>query len=187
MLGGSGNATVCRCDDWSKNVDEYVFVESVLLVMMVALAFFFETLHEKIHHHLAHKVAHADQMDHDESKSDIIERGHTPGIYMLRLLERLSSELMVLGFIAFTVWACNKGGVFERSVNDGYGPPTGSDLLHVVEDIHMHLFMAMVYYFFVMRNVATNVESSIRRWDNQATPPRLLPISSQSPPNLTHT
>ena len=41
MLGSSDDG--CSCDAWYKNVDEYAFVECVLIICMVSLAIFFET------------------------------------------------------------------------------------------------------------------------------------------------
>jgi hypothetical protein len=114
---------------------------------MVVLALIFESIHKKIHHHLQHHTAlTAKQRSIDLSKMDIIMKGHTRGLYMLRLMERGSGELMVLGFIAFVVWGCNKGEVYEKVLDpEGrYGPQSAADLLHTVEDVHMQLFMAMV-------------------------------------------
>jgi hypothetical protein len=117
----------------------------MLICAMIVLALFFEAIHRRIHHHLQHHTKlTAKQRSLDLSKMDIILKGHTRGLYMLRLLERGSGELMVLGFIAFVVWSCNKGEVYDKVIESGYGPQSGSDLLHVVEDVHMHLFMAMV-------------------------------------------
>jgi hypothetical protein len=144
MLGGSpcGNGTYVP---WYKNVDEYAFVECMLICCMVTLALLFETLHHKVLHTLEHHIEKsARRGSADLSKTDIITGGHKHGLYMMRLMERLSGELMVLGFLAFTVWSCNKGELYDKVVTEGYGPPTGPDLLHVIEDVHMHLFMAMV-------------------------------------------
>jgi hypothetical protein len=72
---------------------------------------------------------------------------------------------MILGFIAFTVWTCNKAGVYERVVAQDYGPKNGADLLHAIEDVHMHLFIAMSAYFMVMINCVNEVELAIATWE----------------------
>jgi hypothetical protein len=108
----------------------------------------------------------------DIAKKQIIKEGHTPGLYLVRLFERFSEELMVLGFIAFCVWLCSRGGVFHNVVGRydssnplrAYGPPTGGELLHVVEDVHMHLFIAMLIFFGTMAIAVVFVESAIQAW-----------------------
>ena len=65
-----------------------------------------------------------------------------------------SDEFMVLGFIACIVWLVNRCNGFEEvliatdtSRADYLGPTTASELLHVVEDVHMCLFASMALYF----------------------------------------
>lgn len=84
----------------------------------------------------------------------------------------------MLGFIAFCVWCCNKGSAFQKVVRpydsdlrtgvgapyNSYGPPAGGELLHLVEDVHMHLFIAMVLYFVFMIAAVRYVEKSIAVW-----------------------
>jgi hypothetical protein len=161
----NGTATAAPYVPWYTNVDEYAFVECMLICCMVALALFFETIHHYAHHSLEHHVEKgARKGSVNLSKTDIITTGHKHGLYMLRLLDRLSDELMVLGFLAFTVWSCNKAKVYDMVVADDYGPNNAADLLHVIEDVHMHLFMAMLSYFYVMKNVVHEVESAIHTW-----------------------
>jgi hypothetical protein len=150
---------------WYQHADEYAFVECMLLCCMLLLALLFEEIFHKIDHHLDHKAEEGGvKTETDQTKFDIIRSGFKPGFYMIRLLNRLTSELMILGFIAFTVWSCNKVGVYEMVVVKDYGPKTGPDLLHVIEDVHMHLFIAMCMYFIVMINCVTSVESAIENW-----------------------
>ena len=61
---------------------------------------------------------------------------------------------MVLGYIACVVWLTNRCSGFDGVITvmktnrtNYFGPKTASELLHVVEDVHMYLFAAMVLYF----------------------------------------
>ena len=53
----------------------------------------------------------------------------------------------VQGFLAVTVWTSNKCGLMKTvngNSSDYPGPRNDADLLHFVEDVHMHLFFGMI-------------------------------------------
>jgi len=149
----------------------------MVLLPMLTLAVTFEKIHHYCHHKVVHQTkAHIQNID--LGKKDIIAKGHTPGLYLIRLFERSGEEFMVLGFVAFCVWMLNKGSVFQRVVRpfdeaslmgvgapyNTYGPPTGGELLHLVEDVHMQLFIAMILYFTFMLAAVRYIEKSIESW-----------------------
>jgi len=56
---------------------------------------------------------------------------------------------MVLGFLAFVVWIVNRAGLFSKLAKVTHSdhirlPPDGYGYLHIVEDVHMQLFIAML-------------------------------------------
>jgi len=68
------------------------------------------------------------------------------------LLLRFNEELMVLGFMAFCVWIGTVAELWDQfvppKVFNANTPRTALELLEIVEDVHMHLFIAMIFYFF---------------------------------------
>lgn len=62
----------------------------------------------------------------------------------------------MLGFLAFLVWCCNQGEVFDRIYEtfkdtEGFNlPGDGPGYLHMVEAVHMQLFIAMIFYFMLL-------------------------------------
>jgi len=183
-LGAEGNSTVTPdCGDpyhshWDWHNDQYSFVECMVLLPMILMAIVFEKIHKAMHHMVMHQTkVHIDDLDH--GKKEIIHKGHVKGLYLIRLFERSSEEFMVLGFIAFCVWCLNKGSTFQKVVRPydsylrsgvgtpytSYGPPAGGELLHLVEDVHMQLFIAMVFYFLLMVAAVHYVENSIALWN----------------------
>ncbi|CAD7948343.1 unnamed protein product [Amoebophrya sp. A120] len=66
-------------------------------------------------------------------------------------------ELTVLGFIAMLIWCLRQIGVFGYESPHDYSlgwfhlfPDNGTDMLHMVEDVHMQMFLAMIFYFLMV-------------------------------------
>ena len=164
--GGSG--------PWYDNEAEYVYAENLVLMALVCVAVFWELVHHLVHHAIenysggygvkkAFSIA-ADAHEHSEEKGGHghEEGGHshdedgyvTPmggGAHYVNLFARFSAEAMILGFMAFTVWTCSQCKVWDKitkSVNHHHLTP--SALLHMVEAVHMQIFMAMVLQFIAM-------------------------------------
>merc|ERR1712216_153643 len=76
------------------------------------------------------------------------------------LLHRLNEELMILGFLAFMVWGGTQAELWQKLVppNIVYEntPQTWHEMLELVEDVHIHLFIAMVLHFIVVGRVVWN-------------------------------
>lgn len=152
---------------WYSSLEEYRFLESIVIVFMTAGALFFDS----VMHVLRKVVLNADQRPrHDD----------IPYFYEA-LFNRASGELMVLGFLAFVVWSLSRWGAFDEIVaqlpssteppegslqkRERFSYPTkGSDLLHVVEDVHMQLFVAMLLYFGVQFYGIKFVKRTLEKW-----------------------
>jgi len=67
---------------------------------------------------------------------------------------------MVLGFLAFGVWIGTQAEFWNHFVppklNKNNTPNDWHQLLHVVEDVHMHLFISMLLHFLVVAQVVYN-------------------------------
>jgi hypothetical protein len=67
----------------------------------------------------------------------------------MALFDRLIAEMMILGLMGLTVWCCIQGNVFKKiSKTDKINNrPDKYQLLHMVEDVHFEIFIAMVFIF----------------------------------------
>ncbi|KAH8044884.1 hypothetical protein JL720_16909 [Aureococcus anophagefferens] len=76
--------------------------------------------------------------------------------YKTFLLQRFTSELMVLGFLAFSVWVSLKSG-FIKFLSGGrdvkWGPQTDIQLKETIEEAHMGIFVAMTIYFAALTTI----------------------------------
>ncbi|CAE8713960.1 unnamed protein product, partial [Polarella glacialis] len=77
---------------------------------------------------------------------------------------------MILGFLAFCIWVFNKSTGFDwlASVypsDEVHLPLTDSDWLHVAEDVHMKLFLGMVFYFALISRVVAGSTGMLRHWE----------------------
>lgn len=84
--------------------------------------------------------------------------------YGKRLFHRCEAEIMVLGILALCVWFSNKCGAMklvqqyntcnvDKDGCEPFGPENYSDMLHTVEDVHMHLFFGMILYFLCIARI----------------------------------
>lgn len=79
---------------------------------------------------------------------------------------RMGSEFMTLGFLGLTVFVCNSAGFFDMLARNLHSskvvalPEEAGMWLHLVEDVHIKLFIGMVVYFALVGVVVarTNVD-----------------------------
>jgi hypothetical protein len=91
------------------------------------------------------KRVYKDHVDHSHADDiDVTVKGGNA--HLMALLDRVSGEFMVLGFLAFCVWSCNQNKGFDK-IADVTGGPDGYTLLHLFEAVHMYLFVGMVLNF----------------------------------------
>lgn len=140
---------------------------STAAMLCVAVAF------EHIYHHLLHLAEHSflygQAMLSHEDKHACLERAIFTKPLRLILYARMGGEFMVLGFLAFTIWACNQSGVFDAlAVVRVAGlrlPTTGSDYLHKLEEVHMQLFVAMILYFALCLVIVLSADARIKEFE----------------------
>ena len=77
---------------------------------------------------ITEKDLDADGHDDDEVSADVLGAAK---LYS-NLLDRISGEFMVLGFLAFCVWSCNQAERFN-TIHYYFGGPDAVQLLHLVE------------------------------------------------------
>lgn len=132
---------------WWGSDYEFFHFECYVVVALVWLAMVFDALHHK----MMRSAKEAHLLKFDDPHQHEVHRDFEVPLWE-NLANRCSGELMVLGFLAFVVWFCNRADFFERIAVSlrGYStialPSAGYDYLHAVEDVHMHLFLAMFMY-----------------------------------------
>jgi len=134
------------CHEWERD-----HVEACATVVLLIMAIGFE----KIHHHFLHKAQHSfvygQSMLSEDEKDQAVNRSIFGKPLRLTLFARMGGEFMVLGFLAFTIWCCGQLGIFDEmahiTASDMTLPSQGSDYLHLMEAVHMQLFVAMIIYF----------------------------------------
>jgi len=162
-------ASDSKKEKWPEVAEDYVEAECLVLSILIVLAIVFEYLHHQAHHQLAHwrfgvlKVYDNEAEREMEDKPENAEepqshhsdtthgdgKGRLMGAnkHFENLLQRVSGEFMVLGFLAFCIWTCNQADVFKKLGKAFDDSPSKYDILHLCEDVHMHLFLAMIFNF----------------------------------------
>jgi len=96
------------------------------------------------------------------------------------LFKRYVAEVTVLGCLAFTVWCNTQNDGWDdmaKHVEESSGlHENGEELLELVEDVHMQIFIAMLLVFIGMDFLcAPHTSSSRRTWKNTSTTRDTLP------------
>jgi len=173
--GGDGNARWwCEADVCHDN--EYSYIESCIVITLVICALLFEGCHHVIAHN-AHKTyaygklqrLHPEMTDHAHSHGHMHEF-RVP--LLAHLVDRLSEEFMILGLLAFLVFVFREVGGFDKVLElfppeeaEIHLPGTASDWLHMVENVHMKLFLGMIIYFVLVSRIVTGCTHSIATWE----------------------
>lgn len=145
---------------WYETETEYAFMEAFVLMLLVMVVLIFEKLEHFIEHWLEEDHHHKTTTD----ETDILAHVHLAHHHNQKgpkylpkekffplLFGKMKDELSVMGFTALLIWIVRTGGAFDYKLDDrtfGLSPKDGYDMLHLVEDVHVHLFVAMVLYFF---------------------------------------
>lgn len=122
-----------------------------------------------------------------------IDAGVPTEKYMVMLLRRLNAELMVLGFLAFTLYVLDKIGMCDAipdwfgGENIRWGPQRPSELSEDIETAHFSIFIGMLLYFvcllFTVR-LATYRNDQFIQYENTLLRERLhLAIPSEQKPD----
>jgi len=159
---------------WWEEEYEKMHLEAWIMIALVLVTVVFDLLWHKLKHE-AHALgsislqAHMDKHHHHHAK-----HVHAHSLNQ-ELHHRLSSELSVLGFLALSVWTCNQAGLFEHLEEQDYGieglklPEFEEEYLHMVEDIHIHLFVTMCFYFLIIYFIICMANVGFRKAQNSNT------------------
>jgi hypothetical protein len=164
-------------DPWWEYEYEYNFVEAVILIVLVIIALVFEhAWHAVVHasHHtyrygeLHEQACYAPGSEHTDSHGNI---RHTR--LLKELVNRAGGEFMTLGVLAFCTFMFNNLGGFKwlaKALKSEDGdfkiPKYKEDWLHMVEVVHMKLFIGMVIYFLLVGSVVKSSVEYIKTWEN---------------------
>jgi len=160
-----GSGPPWYCHDW-----ELDFVEAVGTVMFLLTALCFEKVYHHIQHNCEHSFVYGQSMLSEEEKHKAVERSSFAKPLRLIWFQRLGGEFMVLGFLAFLIWCCNQQGIMdafaEITASDMNLPTVGSDYLHLMEAVHMQLFVAMILYFALGIKIVISSDNRIKEFEH---------------------
>lgn len=177
--GGSGSAPSCSgsssgrrlgggapwyCEDWEND-----HLEATSAAVMLILAIAFEHIYHELFHKAEHSFVYGQSMLSEDEKEAHVNSADFSKPLRLVLLERMGGEFMVLGFLAFSIWTLNQQNLFsaiaDAGITDPRLPSTGSDFLHIMEAVHMQLFVAMILYFALCFKVVLGADQRIREFE----------------------
>jgi hypothetical protein len=171
------------CDKSTCYDEDLACIEAIIIIVLVVLAVLFDTAH----HHLEHFADGSYWYGKLQSSSVAPESGRGDAGYsrpfpkaikqrtplFKHWVDRMSKEFMVLGFLAFVVFVFREAGFFEWLVNvfpaSNYShihlPKTPEDWLHMVENVHMKLFLGMIVYFLLILKVVEGCSKHVQFWE----------------------
>jgi len=148
------------------------FVEVVVFVCVTSVAVLFEVGHHYLHHVLEHNInlgvlaAYGQTAHHvpPRPKHKLIGgNGHA-----MNLFNRLSAELMVLGFVAFVVWSCYQAKMFHDIADDLAKTYTSSPDYYYIyngcHNVHIWLFLAMIWHFLLSIVCIIRISTTQKQW-----------------------
>jgi len=179
-VAGGGERWWCNREYCQES--DYAFVEAITIILLVILAMLFEVVHHSIDHFADRSYFYGKlQAVAPDSHGKTHSHSFQPRAVKRRIplfkhwVNRLSKELMVLGFLAFLVFVFREAGGFEWLVklfppknSDLMVPKTAEDWLHMVENVHMKLFLGMIIYFLVILRVVNGCVKHVEFWEEMA-------------------
>eukprot|EP00933_Yihiella_yeosuensis_P044085 TRINITY_DN39139_c0_g1_i1.p1 TRINITY_DN39139_c0_g1~~TRINITY_DN39139_c0_g1_i1.p1 ORF type:complete len:509 (-),score=49.09 TRINITY_DN39139_c0_g1_i1:213-1739(-) len=164
---GSGSSVARRTassssssgSSWWQEESEVQHLRECIGIALLLLTLMFEIIHHKLMHiadsiedYRVAKSAGDKSHTHYEVATHQVDHRTLWGL----LLRRATAEFTVLGFAAFIVWCFNEGEVFH-AMQEQFGgtsdialPLDGATYFHMVEGVHMQLFVGMLFYFLLM-------------------------------------
>jgi hypothetical protein len=166
IYGEIPKTSSCQGSKWWVQEFEYFHLESYVLVALAWLTMFLDLFN--------HKFARMSQVS-------LVAEEDAPAIPSVHwnmrvslwetLRSRCIGELMVLGSLAIFTHICKKAEVFEKlavafrdNVKHVRLPRAGDDYLHMVQEVHMQLFVAMSVYAFLLILTVFGSSQAEKRW-----------------------
>lgn len=163
-------------DPWWEHEYEYNYIEAVILIVLVIIALIFEHCWHAVSHasHHTYRYGELHEQACHENNDHTDAHGNIRHVRLLKeLVSRAGGEFMTLGVLAFCTFMFNNlGGFewFEKSMKVKEGefriPKYKEDWLHMVEVVHMKLFIGMVLYFSLVGTIVSSGVNHIRTWEN---------------------
>mmetsp|Transcript_18587 Transcript_18587/g.52500 ORF Transcript_18587/g.52500 Transcript_18587/m.52500 type:complete len:601 (-) Transcript_18587:54-1856(-) len=162
---------------------EYNYVEMLVLILLLLLALAFETVWHRVLHAVRENAYQYGSLGQKEASEARQQKADTSGEsrwhgrckrHHVKLAEELvnraGGEFMTLGFLAFFTFIFDSLRGFKWLVEhcppDAVSLPTTEvDWLHLVELVHMKLFVGMVFYFLLISRVVYGAVRKIRKWE----------------------
>jgi len=167
-----------QAGEWYYHEYEYNYVEALILIVLIVIALVFENTWHFVQHqsHHSYRYGHLhDQVSNDmfHSVEDRDGHGNVRHFRLYQeLVDRAGGEFMTLGVLAFSTFLFNNAGGFKAMENvykdekNIHLPKTSQDWLHMVEVVHVKLFVAMVLYFTLILAGVRSALKQIQNWEN---------------------
>lgn len=126
-------------------------------------------------------LGHSSHEGHGHEVGDIDLNSKQPRLTN-KLLSRAAGELTILGFIAFVIWSVRTAGWFDllaeslETLEDLSFriPKTGGDIVHMLEDVHIHLFIGMIFFYSLVLHTARACDFVFDLWHDMNEEARAL-------------
>jgi len=157
--------------EWYKYGWEQSWLEKITLIVFVCLALVFEVSF----HHMMHAMEHSYLYGDEQARTALVMRGScrrfTEVIKRHRRLfkefvSRVAGEFMSLGFLGLSLFIFSFMSGFEFLVKTFHAlPESVTGYKHFVELVHIKLFLAMAFYFFLVFRVVSGGVRQVRKWE----------------------
>eukprot|EP00928_Gymnodinium_smaydae_P006827 TRINITY_DN12434_c0_g1_i1.p1 TRINITY_DN12434_c0_g1~~TRINITY_DN12434_c0_g1_i1.p1 ORF type:complete len:630 (+),score=99.49 TRINITY_DN12434_c0_g1_i1:367-2256(+) len=153
------------CYTWER---DYIRASVTVAILLLTLIF------EEIHHHILHNAEHAYVFGNTILSPEEKNQKATTQIFGEPLrkvwITHLSGEVMVLGFIAACTWSSNQLGFFYFLASFNHQhltlPTDPYTYLHLMEELHMQLFLGMVLFYAILFGVVRGTSAAQRRLED---------------------
>jgi hypothetical protein len=159
---------------WYEEEYEADTVEMLVLAVLMTLAIFFEYMW-RCGSRWAERSYVFGQANRDESKQyqgcGAAPEGHVGHLQLKKeLVDRAAREFMTLGFLAACTFTLNMCGALKALAHHFHPgglalPLTDEDWLHLIEIVHMKLFVAMLFYFILIFVTIVGAMKKMQEWE----------------------
>mmetsp|Transcript_72236 Transcript_72236/g.190466 ORF Transcript_72236/g.190466 Transcript_72236/m.190466 type:complete len:491 (-) Transcript_72236:375-1847(-) len=157
--------------EWYKYGWEQSWLEKITLIVFVCLALVFEVCFHQLMHAMEHTYLYGDE----HANTALVMRGSSRHVTETRtrhrrlfkeFVSRVAGEFMSLGFLGLSLFIFSFMSGFEFLVKTFHAlPESVTGYKHFVELVHIKLFLAMAFYFFLVFRVVSGGVRQVRKWE----------------------
>mmetsp|Transcript_42889 Transcript_42889/g.122679 ORF Transcript_42889/g.122679 Transcript_42889/m.122679 type:complete len:450 (-) Transcript_42889:625-1974(-) len=157
--------------EWYRYGWEQSWLEKITLIVFVCLALVFEVSF----HHMMHAMEHSYLYGDEQARTALVMRGSCRRFTEVtkrhrrlfkEFVSRVAGEFMSLGFLGLSLFIFSFMSGFEILVKTFHAlPESVTGYKHFVELVHIKLFLAMAFYFFLVFRVVSGGVRQVRKWE----------------------